>query len=122
MTETTAVEYRVLNVEPVKGAGRLIALATVEVTIAGVALTLQGCQIRVRLDGRLDCLAPQWRHPRTGKWLPCLLLPEELTAAIADEVLTTIRERTELPTPAPGPNSGSTVRSSPRSTGPMRRR
>jgi hypothetical protein len=88
--ETTPVEYRVLQIEQVAGAGSLIGLATVEADIAGVAIVLQGVQVRRRTDGTLDCLAPQFRHARNGRWLPCLLLPPELSAAIASEVLAAI--------------------------------
>jgi hypothetical protein len=61
-------------------------VASVEVVIGGVSIVLQGVQVRQQYDDRLLCQAPQWRHPRTGQWLPCLLLPEELSHAIGREV------------------------------------
>lgn len=85
MSETVGVTYEVLGVERVRDAGSLIGLAQVEVTIAGVAIVLQGVQVRRRPDGKLECLCPQWR--RNGNPLPCLLLPPELSAALASEVL-----------------------------------
>ena len=47
-TDTVAVEYRVLGVEPVRGAGRLEALAAIELDVAGVVIVLQGVQLRRR--------------------------------------------------------------------------
>ena len=88
--ETLPVAYRVLSVDRVAGAGELIALATVEMDISGVVLTLQGVQVRSQPDGR-RCGPPRWRHPRTGKWLPCLSLPPELAEVLAE------MERTDDP-------------------------
>ncbi len=42
--------------------------------------------MRVR-DGKHICQAPQFRDPKSGQWLPCILLPPELREAIAAEVL-----------------------------------
>ena len=42
MTEPVPVKFSVLNVERLIGTNRLVALVTVEVTIAGATLTLQG--------------------------------------------------------------------------------
>src|SRR5262249_51583010 len=73
-TESVPVTYRVLNLERVIGAGRLIGVANCEVDIAGVVIVLQGVQLRRGADGSLSCTAPQWRHPRTGQWLPAVIL------------------------------------------------
>jgi hypothetical protein len=92
-TATVGVTYELLQVEHVRNAGSLIDLASVEVTIAGVAVVLQGVRVMRRTDdGSLECLAPAWRHPRTAKWLPCLLLPPKLSAALATEVLEAISD------------------------------
>ena len=99
-TDTVAVDYRVLGVEPVRGAGRLEALAAIELDVAGVVIVLQGVQLRRRADGDFDCAAPAFRHPRTGQWFPAVILPPELRTALGKEVLATIRA---LPaSPAPG--------------------
>lgn len=86
MTDTVPVEYRVIGTEPVHGRGRLERLAIVEVEVAGIVLTLQGVQVMRGPDGRRTCRAPTFRHP-DGRWLPAILLPVELSDAIAAEVL-----------------------------------
>jgi hypothetical protein len=86
-TETVDIIYRVIGVEPVRGAGRLIGLAIVEIEIAGVVIRLQGVQIRRRSYGRVDRQPSMWRNPRTGQWLPAVVLPPELAEALAAEVL-----------------------------------
>lgn len=88
--EAVAVEFTVLEVEPVPGAGRLVAVALVELDFAGVGFALQVLQ-RVQVvrgsDGGLSCRAPEWRHPASGRWYPAVIAPPELIAAIADAVL-----------------------------------
>jgi hypothetical protein len=37
--------------------------------------------------------APRYRDPRTGQWLPALILPDELGAAIAREVHRIVRQQ-----------------------------
>ena len=86
-TESVSVTYKVLSVERVSGAGRLVGVAHCEVEIAGVVTVLQGVQVRRGADGSLSCTPPRWRHPRTGQWLPAVILPQELAAALAEEVL-----------------------------------
>lgn len=76
----------VLGLEPVRGAGRLIGLAIVRLELDGVELTLQGVQV-VRIPAGLSVQAPRFRHPRDGRWLPCLVLPDELREAIGAQVL-----------------------------------
>jgi stage V sporulation protein G len=101
MSTTIGVEYVVLQAEHVRNSGRMVAVATVEVTIAGVAIVVQGIRVMRRSDGGLECLAPAWRHPRTGRWLPCLLWADELSGAIAHEVLAAITDpRINPPTAA----------------------
>jgi hypothetical protein len=84
--ETQAVAFEVIGVESVNR-GRLIGLAIVDVEIAGVGLRLQGVQILRGADGGLECRAPVWRHPSSGRWLPGLILPPELSTALAADVL-----------------------------------
>lgn len=85
--ETIAVTYTLRGVERVHGCGKLAALAIVDLDVAGLVLTLQGVRIMQRPDGGLAVEAPTFRHPRTSMSLPCILLPPELSAAIAAEVL-----------------------------------
>ena len=85
--ETIAVEYTLRGVERISGAGRLLALAIVDLDVAGVVLTLQGVRVMQRPDGSRSCEAPVWRHPASGRWLPAVILPPALAQALADEVL-----------------------------------
>jgi hypothetical protein len=40
----------------------------------------------VRQSNRITTEAPRYRDPRTGQWLPALILPDELGAAIGREL------------------------------------
>jgi hypothetical protein len=82
---TTTVTFTVTDVERIKGAGRLAALAAIEIELDGIALTVQGVRV-VRQNNRITTEAPRYRDPRTGQWLPALILPDELGAAIAREL------------------------------------
>lgn len=86
VTETTTVNIEVMGVEPVRGTGRLLGLAIVRLEFDGVELTLQGVQVTRAASG-LSVQAPQFRHPRDGRWLSAVLLPDELRDAIGREVL-----------------------------------
>jgi hypothetical protein len=89
--ETVPVGLTVIGVEPVRGSGKLIALGIIKLDIGGVIFRLQGVQILRQRDGSLTCAAPCFRHPRDGRWLPAVLLPPELSDAIAAEVLAEAR-------------------------------
>lgn len=83
--DTVPVRFEVKAVERVLDRGALVGLAIVDIDIAGVELTLQGVQI-VREAGGLSIRSPVFRHPRSGRWLPGVLLPPELAEAIRAEV------------------------------------
>jgi len=85
--DSVPVQFTVIGVELVRGAGRLIGLAVVELDVAGVVLTLQGVQVLRRPDGTAECRAPVWRHPASGRHVPAVVLPDELRDALAAEVL-----------------------------------
>jgi hypothetical protein len=85
-TDTVSVEINVAGIERPEGCGTLVALAIVELRINDVDVTLQGVQARRAAGNRFLCQAPQFRDPRSGRWLPCILLPPELSAAIGAEV------------------------------------
>lgn len=87
MTDTSAVRFEVRGIERVHGAGRLVALAIVAVDIEGVELVLQGVQVMREPDGGWRVRAPVWRHPGSGKWVPAVVLPDELRDAIGAEVM-----------------------------------
>ena len=82
---TSTVTVTVTDVERVEGAGRLIALAVIELELDGVALVVQGVRV-VRQSNRIATEAPRFRDPRTGQWVPALILPDEFGRAIAREV------------------------------------
>jgi hypothetical protein len=83
--DTSTVTFTVLDVERVEGAGRLAALAAIEVVLDGVALTMQGLRV-VRHHNRITTEAPRYRNPKTGQWRPALILPDELGMTIAREI------------------------------------
>jgi hypothetical protein len=82
---TATVTFTVTDVERIEGAGRLAALAAIEIELDGIALTVQGLRV-VRQSNRITTEAPRYRDPRTGQWRPALILPDELGAAIGREV------------------------------------
>jgi hypothetical protein len=82
---TATVTFTVTDVERIEGAGRLAALAAIEIELDGIALTVQGVRV-VRQSNRITTEAPRYRDPRTGQWRPALILPDELGAAIGREV------------------------------------
>lgn len=91
MSETVPVRFEVLGVEAVHGVGRLLGLACVALDVAGVEWTLQGVQVVRGADGGLAVRAPVFRHPRDGRSLPAVVLPDGLRDAITAEVLGSFR-------------------------------
>lgn len=87
MADLVPVAFTVQGVERVRRRGRLLALATVAFDVAGLELVLQGIRIMRDVEGALTVHAPVWRHPDSGKWVPGVLLPPELSRAIGDELL-----------------------------------
>ena len=86
--ETTSVTCTVLDVRPVQ-LSKLIALASVEIIVAGISFTLHGIQVvRRAQDGREITVArlPSYRGP-DGRWLPSVNMPEELKRPIGDAVI-----------------------------------
>lgn len=84
--ERIPVTLTVKGVEQVRGWGRLIGLAIVELDVAGVVFTLQGVQVLQQPDGSLICRSPQYRRPN-GVWASAAVLPPELADALGAEVL-----------------------------------
>ena len=89
--DTCPVAVTVIGVEPVRGAGRLIGLAVVELDVCGVVFTLQGVAITRGPAGGTVVQSPLFRHPNRGggALLPAAVLPPDLAAALANEVLAT---------------------------------
>jgi hypothetical protein len=85
-TDSTAtVTFVVTGLERVCGAGRLVALASVELDLEGIVILVQGVQV-IRHRGQITTQAPRFRDPRTGAWTPAVILPDELGMAIAGEL------------------------------------
>jgi hypothetical protein len=85
-TDSTAtVTFVVTGLQRIVGAGRLVALATVEIDLEGVVVLVQGMQV-IRQRGRISTQAPCFRNPQTGAWMPAVILPDELGTAIAYEL------------------------------------
>jgi stage V sporulation protein G len=83
--DSTTVTFTVTGIERIHGAGRLVALATVEIELDGVILLVQGLRV-MRGRNIITTQAPQFRDPRTGAWTPAVVLPNELGRAIAREL------------------------------------
>ncbi len=84
-TATTIVTFRVTEVEQVRGAGRLVALAEVELELDGVVLVMRGVRV-MRERNEITVQLPRFRDLRTGNWIPALIVPDELGQAIAGEL------------------------------------
>jgi hypothetical protein len=91
MTDTIGVSFTVTELRRLRSAGHLLALATVEIDLDGVALTLHGVQVLRLPNGKLQCRAAHYRA-QTGQWLPAVTLPEELEVAIGREILAAFTE------------------------------
>ena len=90
--DTVAVQIMVGEIGACRGTGSLYAQAHVVLGIRGVDVQLCGVQVRRSPDGRLRVQAPQYKHWRSGIWLPAVLLDPDITSAIADEVFAAMRE------------------------------
>jgi hypothetical protein len=87
---TSTVNVAVLSVAPTR-AGRLFALASVEIEIGGVAIELHGIRaLRVGTEGtRIEL--PQYRDA-AGLPRPIVTLPSEIYQPIGDAVLDALVE------------------------------
>jgi hypothetical protein len=83
--DAMTVTFTVTALERIEGHGRLLALAALEIDFDGVVLQLQGVQV-IRQGKRITAQAPRFRDPKNGVWVPAVILPDELGAAIAREV------------------------------------
>ena len=92
--ETSVVSFAVVGFEWIQGKGRLAGLADVRIEIEGVVLLLQGVRVLREPDGGFACQEPRFRHP-DGGWVAALVLPPELSDAIAAAVLDLARDADE---------------------------
>ena len=84
MAET--VTFSVVGVERVHGRSDLVALAIVELELAGVLMTLQGLQVRRVSPKRITVALPAFKHPRDGVMRTAIVLPPELSDVIVASV------------------------------------
>ena len=105
--ETETVTFSVVGVERVQGRGNLVALAIVELELAGVLMTLQGLQVRRVSPERITVALPAFKHPRDGVMRTAIVLPSELSDAIGASVANAY-DTLELPTLPPDPARGVT--------------
>lgn len=66
--------------------GGVLALACVEINIAGIPVTLQGLELRRGLDGVLSAHLPMFDHPAGGRF-PIIGLYDDLARGVVDEVI-----------------------------------
>jgi hypothetical protein len=90
--DAVTVTFSVTGLARIEGHGRLVALAALEIDFDGVILGLQGVQV-IRQGKRITTQAPRFRNPKTGVWAPAVILPDELSAAIAREVQSMLLRR-----------------------------
>lgn len=81
-----ALAVRVAAIEHVRGSCGVTALASVEVEVSGLAMTVQGIRVVRAPGGGLCCLPPAFRHP-DGRWLPSVTVSAELSDTISAAVL-----------------------------------
>ncbi len=80
------MSFSVLGVERVLGRGELVALAIVELDLSGIAMTVQGIQVRRLAGNRITVTLPAFKHPRDGIMRTAIVLPRDLADAIGTEV------------------------------------
>ena len=109
MTEgrTETVSFSVAGVERVLGRGELVGLAIVELTLCGIAITLQGIKIRLLAGNRITVTLPDFRHPQTDRMCTAIILPRELSDAIGAAVAQAY-DTLGVPTLPPDPSRGVT--------------
>jgi stage V sporulation protein G len=84
LAPTAEASITVLSVAPVM-AGKLLGLASVELVLDDVPVTIHGIQITADQNGSAVSL-PRYRAPN-GEWKAAIALPQELRDAIGDLVL-----------------------------------
>ncbi len=90
MRRTTPVRIAVA-LEQVESGG-VLALATVEINIHGVPVTLQGVELRRGLDGVLCVHLPLFSHP-SGGCFPIIGLHDDLSRGVVDEIISVWKRR-----------------------------
>jgi hypothetical protein len=91
MSSTVPVHFTVVELRRLRATGNPRALATVEVNLDGVAMTLSGIEVVLTANGKLQARAARYRTA-AGAWAPSIVLPAELERAIGREVLAAFGE------------------------------
>jgi len=89
--ETGSVSITVLSVMPIR-AGRLFALASVEINVDGVVIEIHGIREMRVATGATRVELPTFRDT-TGQSRAAIVLPEEIYRPIGDAVLDVLIER-----------------------------
>jgi stage V sporulation protein G len=83
--ETSTVRITVLEVTPVQ-AGKLFALASVEIDIDGLRIEVHGVRAERAKPHGTRIELPMYRNA-AGSWRPAIILPDEVRGPIGDAVL-----------------------------------
>ena len=90
MDDRAVVEVTVLEAKPVRSR-RLVALASVELAVGGVAFVVHGVQVVAARDPRTGrpgaAVFPPHHRTADGKWRDSLDLPQELEDPLGRAVL-----------------------------------
>ena len=91
MKRQSPVQINVAGVDFCDGCGSLKAVAVVEMSVGGL-FSISRCKASkfASKTAVIGVQAPQWRDPKSGQWLPCLLMPPESKTAMSIEVLAAI--------------------------------
>ena len=94
--DSQTVSFSVAGVELVHGRGDLVGLAIVELNVSGVAMTLQGFQIRRAGPDRITVGLPAFKHSRDGQMKTAIVMLCELSDAISSTVAATFNSLARL--------------------------
>ena len=86
---TSAVTISVLQVTAIH-AGRVLALADVELILDGVSIVIHGVQVRADA-AKTEITLPNYRAP-DGSWKTAVTLPDEIRGPMGDAVIAAAME------------------------------
>jgi hypothetical protein len=86
MSETACITFEVTNIRPVRK-GEWLADVTLDVD--GVPLILNGFRVRQSSATQKSVHVPAYLE--RGRWEPAVVLPDELSKALADEIIAAVR-------------------------------
>ena len=83
--DTASVTISTIHSTHLRNAGKLRALADVEVVFDGVVMVIQGVQVRADVKGS-EVHLPKFRDS-DGSWRAAIILPDEIKDAISETVI-----------------------------------